>query len=272
MPAPPRTGLVSVTFRKLGVPRVIELVAAAGLDGIEWGGDVHVPAGDAAAAADARRRTADAGLVVAAYGSYYRCDHSPAADAGTALTTAAALGAPTVRIWAGPAGSARTDAAAFARVADDVARVCDLAAPLGLTVTLECHGGTLTDTPESFARLLAAAGRPNLLAGWQPRDGLAADAGVAEIERLSPGLGNLHVFQWWPTGATRLPLADGAERWRAYFAAAAADGRERFALLEFVRGDEPDQFAEDAATLKRLLSPLPARPEGNGVLDTRPIG
>ena len=40
------TGLLSVTFRHLPFERIIELAAEAGLDGIEWGGDVHVPPGD----------------------------------------------------------------------------------------------------------------------------------------------------------------------------------------------------------------------------------
>ena len=37
------SGLVSITFRKLTVEKIIELVKEAGLQGIEWGGDVHVP-------------------------------------------------------------------------------------------------------------------------------------------------------------------------------------------------------------------------------------
>ena len=40
-----KTGVCSVTFRNLNVERIIELVVEAGLDGIEWGGDVHVPTG-----------------------------------------------------------------------------------------------------------------------------------------------------------------------------------------------------------------------------------
>jgi hypothetical protein len=41
-----RTGLVSVTFRQLSAEEIIKLVVCAGLEGIEWGGDIHVPHGD----------------------------------------------------------------------------------------------------------------------------------------------------------------------------------------------------------------------------------
>ena len=251
-----RTGLVSVTFRKRTVPQIVADVAAAGLHGIEWGGDVHVPPGDLAAAADARQRTINAGLVVTAYGSYYNATKDKPELADTVLATATALGAPTVRIWAGPVGTQKADEAAFARVAADIARVCDLAKPLGLTITLEYHNGTLTDTLEGCLHLLSAVDRPNLLSGWQPRDSLSAEAGVAEINRIGPKLGNVHVFQWWPTGATRHPLADGADRWKAYLKAAAADHWPRFALLEFVKDDDVEQFKRDAATLKQLLGEI----------------
>ncbi|MEL7086971.1 MAG: hypothetical protein AAGL98_00775 [Planctomycetota bacterium] len=63
-------GLVSVTFRKLTPTQICELAADAGLQGIEWGGDVHVPAGDVGAAKAVAALTRARGLAVAAYGSY----------------------------------------------------------------------------------------------------------------------------------------------------------------------------------------------------------
>ena len=66
------SGLVSVTFRALSPAEIVELVARAGLEGIEWGGDVHAPHGDVARARDVYRRTVDAGLAIPSYGSYYR--------------------------------------------------------------------------------------------------------------------------------------------------------------------------------------------------------
>ena len=93
------TGLTSVTFRQKSAAQIAALAAEAGLEGIEWGGDVHVPPGDAAAAASAARLTREAGLRVTSYGSYYHA--LPQEDFAPVLRSAAALGAPVVRIWAG---------------------------------------------------------------------------------------------------------------------------------------------------------------------------
>jgi hypothetical protein len=66
------TGLASVTFRSLSTGRIIGLAKNANLDGIEWGGDIHVPPGDIALAVKIRVETLKAGLKVLSYGSYYK--------------------------------------------------------------------------------------------------------------------------------------------------------------------------------------------------------
>ena len=85
-------GLVSVTFRQLAPRTIVDLVAEAGLWGIEWGGDVHAPVGDLHIAREVRAMTLDAGLAVAAYGSYFR--FRPDDSFERVLETAIALGAP----------------------------------------------------------------------------------------------------------------------------------------------------------------------------------
>ena len=81
-----RPGLCSVTLRALEPSAVVELAAAAGLEAIEWGGDVHVPPGDVDRAGQVRTLTEGAGLAVASYGSYLRCEGPAAAvEQGCAL-------------------------------------------------------------------------------------------------------------------------------------------------------------------------------------------
>jgi 3-dehydroshikimate dehydratase len=48
-------GLVSVTLRSLPPQEIIALAVKAGMKAIEWGGDVHVPPGDVAAASEIGR-------------------------------------------------------------------------------------------------------------------------------------------------------------------------------------------------------------------------
>src|SRR6187549_164575 len=94
-------GLVSVTFRQLPPREIVDLARRAELGGIEWGGDVHVPAGDAGRAREVRAMTEDAGLSIVAYGSYYRAGEEDEAAFAPVLDSACALGAPAIRIWAG---------------------------------------------------------------------------------------------------------------------------------------------------------------------------
>ncbi|MCJ7549353.1 MAG: sugar phosphate isomerase/epimerase, partial [Anaerolineae bacterium] len=114
-----QTGLVSVTFRKLTPRAIVDLVAEAGLDAIEWGGDVHVPHGEIEIARSVRQMTEDAGLDMPSYGSYYRAGHSKLVPFGTVVETAIALGAPIIRIWAGKQGTAAADEAYWLRVIED---------------------------------------------------------------------------------------------------------------------------------------------------------
>ena len=127
-------GLVSVTFRQLSPAVIIGLVQRAGLKAIEWGGDIHVPYGDIARAREVRRATEDAGLRVAAYGSYYRVGHEEPGPFQTALETAVAPGAPAIRVWAGKLWSHEADAAYWGRVVEDSRRIADLAADADVNV------------------------------------------------------------------------------------------------------------------------------------------
>jgi 3-dehydroshikimate dehydratase len=91
-------------------------------------------------------------------------------------------------------------------------------------------------------------GETPILNYWQPLPGLDHAARLASLEAILPNLAHLHVFHWAPD-QTRLPLAEGRDDWSAYLKAANRPDRERFCLLEFVKGDAPAQFRQDAQTL-----------------------
>jgi sugar phosphate isomerase/epimerase len=247
-------GLVSVTFRQLAPEEILSLATRAGLRSIEWGGDVHVPHGDTARARDVRSLTESAGLTCCSYASYYRLAHPDPVNPPfeRVLDTAIALGTPLIRVWAGTLGSADAAPAHRAQVAADARRVCDLAQAAGVRVALEYHTRTLTDTNESAQLLLREAAHPNLDLLWQPTPGMDPAARLAGLRLALPRLANLHVYHY--TGAAYAPLAELADEWRKYFAAARTTGRDHHCLLEFVRDDSPEAFLEDAATLVRLLN------------------
>jgi len=252
-----RPGLVSITFRSLNPGEIIDLAGRAGLEGIEWGGDVHVPHGDLETARRVSARTREAGLAVAAYGSYYEAGagggEGPAFD--RVLATAVALGAPTVRVWAGRKGSAEASPAERKAVTDDLRRIGAQAGSAGLRVATEWHGNTLTDTPGSAVQLMREVGYPRVGSYWQTSPGEAPEVCRRGLTAILPHLVNLHVFQW--SGTQREPLARGGDAWTAYLRVAAAGGRDAWALLEYVAGDTPEQLLADAATLRDWLLCVP---------------
>lgn len=247
-------GLVSVTFRQLAPTAIIALVAQAQLTGIEWGGDVHVPHGEIATAQLVRQQTLDAGLQVAAYGSYYRVGHAETGPFAAVLDCAIALGAPTIRVWAGRQGSATVDEAYWQAVIDDSRRIADLAAAAGITIAYEFHGNTLTDTAASARMLLERVAHPNVRSYWQPPRYSAVDDNLAGIAAVTPWLDHIHVFHWHHTSGEREALSTGAADWAQYLAAIRQLPGDRFAMLEFVQEDAPAAFLRDAAVLRQWLA------------------
>lgn len=247
-------GLCSVTFRQFSIQQVVELASRASLRGIEWAGDVHVPPGEVGLAQEARKLTEQADLQVAAYGSYYR---KRTYEFQPVLDVAVELGAPTIRIWCGPKGSQDATAADRAAVVDDLCRIAESAATEGISISLEYHSKTLTDTIDSadllFEDLLAknksACG--NIFSYWQMPTSFPEDDGKDSLRRTLRRLSNLHVFSF--ADASQQKLSAGKNVWRDYFDMAENTGRDHYALLEFVCDHSPEAFAEDAATLIELL-------------------
>lgn len=249
-----KLGLCSVTFRNQSVEEIIQLVKDAKLNGIEWGGDVHVPPGDLKHAKKVKQLTREAGLEVTSYGSYYRVgEYEKNADPfATILSTAVALKAPSIRIWAGTVGSDEADLAYRKKVIDETRTIATMAAQEGVLINFEYHGNTLTDTMESAALLMKEVDHPNVKIYWQPAVGQPVADRLASIENIYPWLTDVHVFHW--DVAKRLPLAEGKEEWEKYLARLSDQVMTRYLFLEFVKEDSNAQFFEDALVLKDLVN------------------
>lgn len=252
-----RPGLCSVTFRALAPGRIVDLAASAGLEAIEWGGDMHVPPGDMVRAEQVAKATADAGLVVCSYGSYFRAEERD--DLTPVLDSAQALGADRVRIWAGRLGSA--DAAPHERSAT-IARLQSAASEAGqrgIGLALEFHSDTLADTAPATLSVLNEVDSPALTTYWQPTVAARDDVALAEYEEIAAHVSAMHVFSWWPE-TKRLRLSERGEFWRRLFAAAAAHPfPPRDALLEFVPNDDPALLSAEATTLRGSIRSAAAR-------------
>lgn len=271
-------GLCSITLKTAAPADILRLCTETGLRAIEWWAGGHVLPGDTATAERIGHLTRSAGLQVAAYGSYYRTGVSETSGMPFApiIDAAAALGAPTIRIWAGAKSTRDASPADIDTIVADTLRIADLAAARGLTLTFEFHGGTLTDSGENALRFSRLVPHPALRFSWQPPHGFSVPESLATLEGLRPRLSTLHVYHWtigsyeknlynegqralvWPTDFHRHPLADGAPLWHEVLSRVATDTEDHCALLEFVRADTPEQTRADAATLVAWCAQLPA--------------
>jgi len=249
--------LCSVTFRESRYDEVLSYAAEAQLAAIEWGADQHVPAGDLARAREVAAASRERDIAVASYGTYYEVGVAPVSEFERVRDTALALGAPGVRVWGGRRGVDSKDVPAEDRekIADALRSVCEIAQAARLTVSLEFHRQTLTDTLASTIDLLARTAHPALHSYWQPRGGIVLDEALAELEALRPHLSHLHVFNW-DARRERFPLEAASALWQPLLQHVAAwpeAASPRWAMLEFVAGNAVAAFERDAATLRSWL-------------------
>lgn len=247
------SGLVSITFRNKTPEEICGLCVRAGLHAVEWGGDVHVPAGDMDAAARVREMSERCGLEICAYGSYFRVGDG-AREFENCLLTADMLGAPLVRVWCGRRSAAQADGEYRRQITGELREICALARKKGILVAPEFHGGTLTDDPDSVRQLLdETADVENLRFYWQPRWDWDEATRLETLRMILPRLAHIHTFTWRHTpDIERLRLADGAEMWKKALEIAG----EAHALIEFVKDDSDAALLDDAHTLNGWIAGL----------------
>ena len=241
-----KTALLSVTFRRMGIAEIAATAKQGGVDAIEWGSDVHVKAGDMAAAKEAVDACRENGLLISAYGSYYRCEEE---DFAPYIETAKMLGTSIIRVWAGNIDCSETlPEEERLAITEKLRAAVKMAEGTGITIATEYHPNTLTDSLESAKRLLADV--PGLYTYWQVNNAISVEENLAAIEELQDKIVNAHAFYF--ENGVRLPLSAGKAAWEQYLeklnkTACGSVG------LEFVLNGTAEQFMEDAAVLKELV-------------------
>jgi len=245
------TGLVSVTFRKLSTDEIIDIVKEAQLDGIEWGGDIHVPHGDIIKASNVYKHCKEEGIAVAAYGSYLRLGGVGSQNAfESVLETASALNTQTVRVWSGNVDSQNANNHYKAQIIEETHLLCEKALAYHLDIAFEFHGGTLTDNAFTTLELLKAVDMPNLKTYWQVLECTAEDKQLESLILLMPYLSNIHVYH--QIFYNRFPLNEAGNLWKDYLKKAGTLSGNHFAMLEFVKNDSVEQFLEDSRLLREM--------------------
>lgn len=256
----PIPGLCSVTFRHQSAEAILDLAAGNGVKAIEWGADVHLPPGALGRAQEISHRSEQLGIQESSYGSYFRAGVSDAeAEIAPLIETAAALGASHLRVWAGDTSGATASDKLWGDAARDLIAVADAADGHGISVSVEYHRGTLTETASDTIKLLTMADHSNLYSLWQPVPDRAPADWLTELALLEPWLSHLHVFHWQPDTPRdqRRPLREGEADWQTLFAHWEQSPRwdgAKIAFLEFVADDREENFVDDMKVLNSLCS------------------
>lgn len=246
-------GVVSATFREKSAESIIRLCVEAKLKAVEWSENAHVMPGDPEGAKVLYEKTREAGIMVAAYGSYYKFGQNEDVEKTfeASLVSAEVLHAPLIRVWAGTERSEIVPDYKRKELAREAQIICTMAQEKGIKVALEWHRNTLTDTNESAVKFLQEVNHENLFCLWQPTLTLSMEERMEGLDLLGDRLLNLHIY-YWPADGVRKPLEEGTHIWRQYLEHVDKK-KDRFGLLEFVMGNTKEQFLEDARTLNELL-------------------
>lgn len=242
------TGLVSVSFRDKNPKEIVEATVKAGLDGIEWGGDVHVPHGDKKTAIEVKKLCDGNGIKVAEYGSYYKIGQSEEDLYSKVLDSCHGLGTDTVRVWGLMNKNSDTvNEETYEKCVLDAMRICDC--DKNITVCLECHPQSLTDEYHSALQFIKDVNRQNLKTFWQPNQFRPIEYNTDAILSLLPYIISVHTFSW--KRDKRYPLDFLENDWKKYIQLL---GTDKNYMLEFMHDGKLESLAETSKVLKDWLS------------------
>ncbi len=241
-------GVVSVSFRDVSPQRILEAAAAAGLSCVEWGSDVHAPAGDRERLDGIAALQRRFGIVCSSYGTYFRLGETSLSELPDHIAAARLLGTDVLRLWCGSKSGADMTAAERDGLLAECRRAARIAETEGVRLCMVCHMRTLTERPLDAVWLMEQVASPAFRMYWQPFQWQTAAENIENAALIAPYAERIHVFHW--KGSDRLPLRDGIAEWRAYLAKFSTP---RPLLLEFMPHGELAELAAEVAALKAVI-------------------
>lgn len=243
----PHLGLVSISFRGLSPEIITEAVKNAGLSCIEWGSDVHAPCDNTENLQKIADLQKKAGLFCCSYGTYFRLGANDTADLQKYIDAAKILGTDILRLWCGTKSSLEYTQEEENTLFSLCREAALLAEKNGVTLCMECHNGTYTDTKEGAIRLMKAVNSPAFRMYWQPNQFTSAEENKQYARLLSPFTKHIHVFNW--TEKERFPLGEADALWKEYL----KYFYDNTLLLEFMPDDNISSLKTEAEALRRLI-------------------
>lgn len=184
-------GFTTTTFRNIrDIKKIVKIAVDAGVDCIEWGGDIHVK--DIETALHVKKLCDAAGIAISSYGSYYRIGSKKTEEWKNICEIASAMRASSVRVWLGKTDSEKTDETTYKTIVEDAKNICNIASEYGLIVCPECHDYTYNNNTDAFLKIQKDVGRENFRTYFQSRYKKKA-YDLDRIERTLPFIESVHI-------------------------------------------------------------------------------
>ena len=241
-----KIGVASVTFRNKTVSQVVEIARNAGVEYIEWGGDVHVKTFDDAKLV--KRLCDENNIKISSYGSYYRIGCSEAAEWEEICRNANEMGASSVRIWLGNKNSEDFTENEYMELLEEVKFLCSMAEEYNLPVCPECHDNTFNNNTEAFLKLKKDLECDNFKTYFQSRY-FRFDYDIERIEKTFGFIENFHVSYRDLKREQRFKKKDKKylDKLIKKFISMNFNG---IVLVEFTKGSKEKNFIKDVHKLK----------------------
>ena len=241
-------GLVSVSFRKHSPEEILKATRNAGLSCIEWGSDVHAPCKDIPKLREIADLQKKYGITCSSYGTYFNPEIHPLADLTDYIIAAKILGTNILRIWGGTKRGADMTEEELFSFTDTCQKAAALAKAQDVTLCLECHMRSVTETPDFALTLMEAVNSPHFRMYWQPFQWLDTEGSLTVARTVSPYVEHIHVFNW--KGSGKFPLREGTEAWKRYLSVFKTP---RTLLLEFMPDDRIETLSDEADALRAII-------------------
>lgn len=242
-----RNGLVSVSFRSLSPEGIVKAALNAGLSCIEWGSDIHAPCDDPGKLQHIVTLQELYGIRCCSYGTYFRLGETPVSQLPGYISAAKALGTNILRLWCGKKRSDEYNAEEKEALFDQCREASEIALRSGVTLCMECHIKSFTETAEGALELMETVHSPAFRMYWQPNQFRTIDENIQYAQAVRDYITHIHVFQW--KQRNRFSLKTGLDEWRRYLRTL---GTDHTLLLEFMPDDDIRSLPAEAEALREL--------------------
>lgn len=243
-----KLGLVSVSFRDKSPEEILTEMKKQGLKYIEWGSDVHAPCDNMENLYRIAELQKKYCIECCSYGTYFRLGVTPIDELLKYISAAKILGTDVLRLWCGNKNSGDYSKGEKEKLFAECKKAALIAEKNDVTLCMECHSGTYTDTEKSALELMNTVNSPNFLMYWQPQQYKSREENISYAKNISPYSKHIHVFNWEKD--RRFSLAEGIDKWKEYLSYFSKD---KTLLLEFMPDDNINSLKDESASLRNII-------------------